>query len=186
VSEEPYEWVRAAVRAVPAGPVPHPWRALPFLHAGGLLEVGVHALPSGEELVLVVTTAGRGVLSATGELLARDRTEPDDDWYDEYALTADGIGPLAGMRIRLAGLHGGGLPRCTRDGWSVTYFPVDWPEERLVLEPPGRDVLFPGREDGCVQLFGPDDAMELRAYGFSPSGRLLVVAAPDGVRTYAR
>jgi hypothetical protein len=186
VSEEHYERVRAAVRAVPAGPIPQPWRALPFLHAGGLLEVGIHALPSGEELVLVVTTAGRGVLSATGEKLARDRTEPDDDWYDEYALTAEGIGPLAGVRVRLAGLHGGGLPLCTRDGWSVTRYPVDWPDEYLVLAPPGRDALFPGREDGCVLVFGPDDVMTLRAFGFSPSGRLLVVATPDGVRAYAR
>lgn len=138
----------------------------------------MHTSPSGEEQVLVVTT--------TGELLARDRTEPDDHWYDEFALTAEGIGPLAGMWIRLAGMHGGGLPHCTRDGWSVTYYPVDWPEERLVLEPPDRAMLWPGHEDGCVLLFGPDAPVELRTFGFSPSGRLLMVAASDGVTTYAR
>lgn len=186
VTEEHEEWVRAVVRAVPAGPVPEPWRELPFLHAGGLLEIGVHALPSGEELVLVVTTAGRGVMSATGEKIARDRTDINDDWYDEYALTAEGIGPLAGIRVRLAGAHGGGLPRFTRDGWALSSYPVDWPQERLVLEPPGRHLISPGHSDGCVLLFGPDQVMTLLAFGFSPSGRLLVIAAPDGVRAYAR
>jgi hypothetical protein len=185
VTEEHEEWVRAVVRAVPAGPVPEPWRELPFLHAGGLLEIGVHALPSGEELVLVVTWAGRGVMSATGEKIARDHTEPNDDWYDEYALTAEGIGPLAGIRVRLAGLHGGGLALCTRDGWRLDNYP-DWPKDRLVLEPPGREVLTPGRAEGCVLVFGPEQVMELRAFGFSPSGRLLLIATPDGVRAYAR
>jgi hypothetical protein len=61
-------------------------------------------LPSGEELLLVVTTAGRGVMSARGEKVARDRTERDG-WHDEYALTAEGI-------VR-SPASGPGRPGCT-------------------------------------------------------------------------
>jgi hypothetical protein len=64
---------------------------------------------------------GRGVFDCnSGERVARDK---DGDWddLDETRLMSIGIGPLSEIRIRLAGLHGGGLPTTTDDGWEPRY-----------------------------------------------------------------
>lgn len=171
---------------VPAGPVPAPWRPVATVSVGGLTEVGIHSSSTGEEFVLVVSSTGRGVVSTGGEVVARDRDDQLGDWYDPIELVATGIGPLAGQRVRLAGLAGGGLALGTTDGWSVGRYPVDWPDERVILEPPNTGVLWPGHESGCVRLLGPDVPYEVRTVGFSRTGRLLVTATAGDVALYSR
>lgn len=180
------ESVRERVRMVPTGPVPVPWQAVGPLAVGGLTEVGVDSSPSGDEFVLVVSGTGRGVVSTAGEVVARDRTDELSDWYDPIELVAEGIGPLEGKRVRLAGLAGGGLPLGTADGWAVGRYPVDWPDERVIIEPPNTGVLWPGHESGCVGLHGPDALFEVRAAGFSRTGRLLVIATAGDLALYTR
>lgn len=134
----------------------------------------------------MVSGSGRGVVSTGGAVVARDHTDHLQDWYDPFGLVAAGIGPLAGTRVRLAGQAGGGLPLTTADGWSVGRYPVDWPDERVVLEPPNAGVLWPGHESGCVGLLGPDALFEVRAAGFSRTGRLLVTATAGDLTLYTR
>lgn len=51
-------------------------------------------------------------------------------------LTAAGIGPIAGRKVRLAGLAGGGLAAGTRDGWSLEVETFDWPRRSVILKTP--------------------------------------------------
>lgn len=173
------------MRTVPVAPAPAPWRPVPPVFVGGLTEIGIDTSRDGVDLVLVVSHGGRGVVSTDGQVVARDRTEMSDDWYDPSTLTATGIGPLAGNRVRLAGLAGGGLPVGTADGWQITRYPVDWPDERVILEPPHASVIWTGHEAGCVTLLH-DDIHEVRTVGFTPSGRLLVIATSGALYLYTR
>lgn len=176
--------LRARVRAIPTGSPPPPWVAVAPIAVGGLTDVGVSS-SGGRELVLTVSHSGRAVFDTHGVRLARDYAEPSDAWLDEVGLGAFGIGPLADERVRIAGLSGGGLPTGTQDGWRVRSLPVDWPDDRVVLEPPDCDALRAGHENGCVAILA-NDTIELRAFGFSPSGQLLIVATSADLRLYVR
>src|SRR5450631_1343055 len=108
------EPIRLRVRSAPVVNPPPPWKRLAVHAVGGLTEVG---FAEDSDCLLVVSSQGRGVIDCrTGERVARDRGEPDGSWYDERRLRAQGIGPLDGQVVRLAGLHGGGLLTCGRDG----------------------------------------------------------------------
>ena len=118
----------------------------------------------------------------TGERVARDYDDIWDD-LDETHLTSRGIGPLADSIIRLAGLHGGGLPMTTNDGWLLEVVPFDWPKHSLFISPPfkpgqhGRDNSFKIAEDG---------AAEFRAAGFSDTGQSFVFATSSDLNIYSR
>lgn len=176
--------LRTRVREIPVAPPPPPWVAVPAIPVGGLTNVGIDG-SNGLELVLTISHAGRGVFNTRGDRLARDDQEPSDSWLDEVGLEAGGIGPLAERRVRIAGLAGGGLPTSTRDGWHVRNLPVDWRDDFVVLEPPGCGALWTGHQSGCVAVFARDEC-ELRAFGFSPSGRVLVLASSGDLRLYVR
>lgn len=129
---------------------PTPWRRIGAFGVGGLTEVG---FGTESDLLLVISPQGRGVFDCeSGEKVARNRDE--GDWQDTFALEADGIGPLAHRRIRTSGLSGGGLPLCTRDGWTVENFVLDWPDHTLLLVEPGSwaygDAF--GKPANCTKL----------------------------------
>lgn len=164
---------------------PAPWISRNVL-VGGLTDVGFGAGPDDREYLLVVSHAGRGVFDLAGSLAARNPADPHGRWYDPYMLTAAGIGALNDVAVPIAGLAGGGLPAGTSDGWSVRRVPVNWPvSERVILQPPGCDIFWPGRDDKCVQV-RDEQVSELRAVGFSPSGSALVIAAADGIELLRR
>jgi len=160
------------LRSIKIAPVPPPWQRT--IHAiGGLTEVGY--VPDAD-LLLAVSSTGRGLFDCTsGQRVARDYTSPDEggSWYDDTGLLAQGIGPAEKHFIRLAGLHGGGLPRNTRDGWSLELVAPDWPLQSIIIQPPGRSVLIERFADGCAKI---EQDYEVRAFGFSDTGRSFVVA----------
>lgn len=97
--------------AAPVMPAPSSWRLVLEAPVGGLQGIGFAADPiSGNDLVMVVSLDGHGLFDAfTGEKIARDR-DPDPDSSTPDAdpdLACPGLGPLAGQRIRIAGLFGG-------------------------------------------------------------------------------
>jgi hypothetical protein len=148
---------------------------------GGLTDVGfgLHS-----DLLFVVSSQGRGVFDClTGAKVSRDAFVPTDDepdWFSTSELSAEGIGPLAGQVIRTAGLHGGGLPLLTRDGWSAERLALDWPDETLLLCQPWKHGYKPGE---FVKV-GVDSVV--RAWGFSPTGRSLVLATSSDVTIWSR
>src|SRR3569833_9791 len=118
---------------------------------------------------------GRGVFDcADGQLLVRDY-DADEAWPEGPELRCSGIGPLADDLIMIAGLYGGGLHRTTDDGWAVDVVAPDWPTERIVLSEAGSNLMADKATTGWRQV-RREDFFQLHAYGFSPSGRTLVVA----------
>lgn len=75
---------------------PVPWKKVASFGIGGLTEVG-YAPDS--DLLLVVSSQGRGVFNCiSGEKIARD-CEDSLDFIDETKLVALGIGPLEAIRF---------------------------------------------------------------------------------------
>ncbi len=170
------------IRTAPIEHPPAPWLPVGHYAVGGLTDVGFGA---DSEHLLVVSWNGRGVFDcATGERVARDRT-PAGDWQDCFRLEARGIGPLEGQAVRTAGLFGGGLPLTTRDGWRVERLVLDWPKKCLLLLPPGAALTSDPYAKGSKFAKVAVEA-DVRAWGFSPSGRTLVLATNSELTVYRR
>jgi hypothetical protein len=132
-----------------------------------------------------MSSAGLGVFNClTGDRVARDDGADVD--FDAGNLLVGGIGPLKGTRIRTAGLAGGGLTSQTYDGWGIERHPFAFPDEELFVGPLGQSMLWTqhGAQTRLYKLGG--FVTELRAYGFSPTGRSLVVATSSDVLMFAR
>lgn len=174
--------------AAPVTPAPDPWHPVfdpyPYVPVGGLLGIGFALDPvSGNDLIMVVSSQGRGVFDATtGEKLARDR-DPNVD-LETPDLSCPGIGHLEGSRVRIAGLFGGGLHTTTQDGWTVDVVSPDWPHHRVLLSADGG--LCRGPAGGHWWHIFHAKYSELRAVGFSPSGRTLAIATSSDLTILAR
>lgn len=159
--------IRAALRSKTAVEPPAPWRSRP-IWIGGITAVG---FAPGTDLLVVLSHNGVGVVDPfTAQTVARSG---DDDTYgDHYPVAVAGIGPVAGTRIPLAGLWGGGLRTFTPDGWRVAVIAPDWPGEKVALISPG--AADPAADPEAAVIIHDDDP--IRAVGFSDSGRVLAVA----------
>ena len=181
-------WNRLISRVRAASPQdpPAPWERRAVHAVGGLTDVG---FGRGSDLLLIVSHNGRGVIDClTGSRVARDASVPDpgeDDWQNTSELEAEGIGPLAGQTVHTSGLFGGGLSLTTRDGWTVERLPLDWPEESLLLVPPG-SWLYETRADRSAEFTKVAAESEVRAWGFSPTGRSLILATSSDVKVFSR
>ena len=179
------EAIRQHIRSMRSEPAPPPWTRVEAPLIGGLHSVGFGVHPGQEDLLLVASWSGRSVLDGlTGGIVARDGDEAVQEWTGPLGQECAGIGPLDGQWLPMTGIWGGGLPRVTIDDWSVARLVIDWPDERVVLQPPGRDVTVPGEEFGCVQLDAP--MSEVRAAGFSRSSRVLAIATASELTIFAR
>lgn len=174
------------VRGAPVREPPSPWRLLAAHAVGGLSDVG---FGRGSDLLLVVSSQGRGVFDClTGTRVARDPSMPEVDekaWQDEYELEAQGIGPLGGQAVRTSGLAGGGLTLMTRDRWTVERLILEWPIESLLLVPPN-SWIYETRVGRSSEFTKIAEEIEVRAWGFSPTGRSLVLATSSDVTIYGR
>ena len=83
-------------------------------------------------------------------------------------------------------MAGGGLAARTLDGWSVEKHPFAFPEEQLFVAPPGQSMLWTPRGEKIRLSKLGGFVTELRAYGFSPTGRTFVVATSSEVMMFAR
>ncbi|MER6916869.1 hypothetical protein ABT354_34935 [Streptomyces sp. NPDC000594] len=180
--------LRELYLAAPVVPAPEPWRAVHTgeIAVGGLLGIGFAVHPeTGHDLVMVVSSTGHGLLSAvTGERIARDR-DPLTDPEDSPDLVCPGLGPVAGVPVRIAGLHGGGLHTGAGGGWTVEVVRPDWPHDRVILFGPGGRI-DQGPPGGMCWHILHSRHSTLRAAGFSPSGRTLVVATSSGITLWTR
>ena len=185
--------LRDRLLAAPVVPAPEPWRPV-FEYeygvpVGGLLGIGFASHPDGgHDLVMVVSRDGHGLFDAvTGEKIARDRDPDPEDSTPEAVtdLSCPGLGPVAGSRVRIAGLFGGGLHTITADSWILEVVTPAWPNDRVLLS-----------RDGGLPHSGPhgerwwhifhSNYSELRAFGFSPSGQTLAVATSSDLSLWTR
>ncbi|MCL2348360.1 MAG: hypothetical protein FWC50_08875 [Planctomycetaceae bacterium] len=165
------------ILAKPISAPPSPWKALLLPIVGGLVEVG---FSESSEYLLAITHDGRGLFDcSTGEKIARDYSPLDGSaaWHDSTRLRAKGIGPVSEEWIPLSGLWGGGLRKDTNDGWFVKSYALDWPNEHLILENIQGHVALDTRFPFDATVLGIES--EVRAFGFSWSGRNLVLATSD-------
>lgn len=172
--------VRKVLRSLQVEAPPSPWKKLGMVAIGGLRAVG---FDRSSELLLVVSSAGRGVIDcATCAKLARD----DSEYYDhEEYLEAEGIGPMSGTMVRMSGILGGGLPTTTPDGWSLEVITLEWPENNILLVEPYcsiYDVLY--NKPSRFKKIGSES--ELRACGFSFTGNTFIVASSSDITVFGR
>jgi hypothetical protein len=173
MSDEYREQLRRTFLDTPFSQPGPPWGKRRCHLVGGATGVG---FAPDSDLLLVASVDGRGVFDcATGERVARERG-PGQDWFDTEHLLAEGIGPLSGQRILMSGLFGGGLGRITTDGWSTDTIPIDFYEFGFYLTPPRQQWFDRTREDFGVIRIEPD-ITEFRAFGFSQTGRTLLLAS---------
>lgn len=167
----------SAERALPA-----PWQPPIEYAVGGLTDVG---FGDSSDLLICVSGQGRGLFDCiSGTLVARDQGKVFE--FDIGNLLVEGLGPLEGQKIRTAGLAGGGLAHLTHDGWGVERHPFAFPDEQLFVSPPGHGMLWTpkGEKIRLCKLTG--FITELRAFGFSPTGRTFVVATSSDVAMFRR
>ena len=172
--------LRETIRQLPVTAPPAPWVLVTQRAAGTLLEVG---FDRDTELLMVTSSAGRSVIDCvTGEKIARDYTEEVES--DRY-LEAEGIGPLAGKTIAMSGINGGSLPLGSDDGWCVHNVSLAWPEQHLLLVEPG-SWLHGAEHNRPATFYKLAIEYECRAFGFSYSGRTLVIASSCDLLIYRR
>ncbi|MCC9603767.1 hypothetical protein LOC67_24720 [Stieleria sp. JC731] len=165
---------------MPMSDAPSPWSVIGGSLVGGLTDIGF--VPNTDDL-LVVSSQGRGLFDTiSGEKLARDSEEFFDN-PDETGMTAPGIGRANGVPVPLAGLHGGGLLRITRDGWSITIAQLPWPRHVIFLS---SKYAAPYDDSGNSWKICDDGACEYRMAGFSPSGCAFVFASSCELVIYGR
>ncbi len=151
------------------------WPTRHIIRAGGLFGVG---FANGSDLLLIATHDGRGVVDCvSGEMIARD---PDPAFpFDEDSREAEGIGPIAGQQILIAGeVYGGSLSQATEDGWRLTGQLSNSSEDKIQLFAPA------GAPDEASIFTG--FVPEIRVFGFSPTGRSFVIGTGAEVFIFAR
>lgn len=174
------EPLRRKLKSAKISSPPAPWRLVSQVAVGGLSAIG---FDRHSDLLLVVSSQGRGVIDClSGQKVARD----DEEYFEgEQHLEAAGIGPLEGKVLHMAGLHGGGLPLTTEDRWSIEIVTLEWPSHEVLLFEPGSWLYgsLYSKPDNFSKLAIES---ELRACGFSHTGRSLVIASSSDVAIFSR
>jgi len=172
--------IRQRIRSLDIDLPPSPWKKIGAVAVGGLRSIG---FDRDSEMLLIVSSMGRGVIDCCDcAKVARDEAEY---YAGETYLEAEGIGQLEGKTIRMAGLTGGGLPNVTQDGWMLEIVTLDWPEHDVLLAEPYTtiyDSLY-GKPSRFKKIARES---ELRAYGFSYTGKSLVIATSSEIVVYGR
>lgn len=178
------ESLRERFRILRLSMAPAPWRFVASVSVGGFEALGF-SMDSSH--FLVVSSSGRGVFaSETGERIEREPLNASGDWYDLNTLTVEGIGPLSGRSIAVAGIHGGGLPRVSLDGWVIDLLSPDWPESFVTLSPPGSSPWIQEQSQGIVKIAPTEGDDDVKCFGFSWCRRHLVVATSHTVDLFVR
>jgi len=176
--------LRRQLQAMTTQPAPMPWE-----------KVAVHAIygwmfgfAEKSDLLLIVSETGREVFDC---LLGRSivREEEDLAWHNwGMGLAFEGIGPLGGQIVRLAGFYGGGLHTLTVDCWQLYAIAPIWPDYRVILFPPEARTFSENNPAAynlkiCVQV---EQLQDILAVGFSPTGRSFIIAQHHTLHVYTR
>jgi hypothetical protein len=151
------------------------WRRTVSAAVGGLREIG---FSEDESALLVVSHDGRGLFdTVTGERLARDddRPETNSDWFDAAHRRVRGIGKTADRWVGMVGLWGGALALDDRQGWRAELVGKGRHEQALV-----------GLQGEQQRWRVAAPIAEVRAFGFSASGRFLVLATSADLTVFAK
>jgi hypothetical protein len=156
-----------------------PWKKVGEWAIGGMRAIGFSEC---SQYIIVETSDGRGLFDCkTGEKILRDRSGYKDR---ELELLCDGFGPIEGKVIRMSGIHGGGLPLYTNDGWAIEII-SSWPKTEILLVEAGS--WLHGKKYGKPYHFQKIWAgYEIRGCGFSYSGETLCIGESSDLVIYSR
>ena len=127
-------------------------------------------------MLLVISHAGRGLIEvSSGERVARDYEVPtvSSSWIDDQEMSVEGIGPAQNQWFSVVGLWGGELKPSNHDHWSVHS-----------KSSGNQDVPYIRHAQSGAKWLVDTPVTEIRAFGFSPSGRILVLATSSEVSAY--
>jgi hypothetical protein len=160
--------------------LPSPWKMGTINRVGGCWHVG---FSPGHDLLLVESTSGFSLFDTiSGKQVARD-DGLGSSWEQKLALSVVGFDQIRAQIVPMAGLWGGGLRRMTADGFYLSMQAPKWPSERVVLSYPDPS----GSNRRKLQALVADDLeTELRAYGFSDTGRSFIIATASTLTTFFR
>lgn len=142
---------------------------------GGLENVGF--VPA-KEYLIVLSSQGQGIFDCkTGEKIARQND--NGDWWDKFNEESNcilGFDFLDNILIPTHGLYGDdNLPKKNEEGWELIITapqPDDKPFEKYLVQ-----KIYLVSPDKKKKIFiMKDGPCELRAYGFSDSGKTFIVA----------
>ncbi|MGO2306747.1 MAG: hypothetical protein ACTH5W_18805 [Providencia sp.] len=168
------------VESIPDAKAPLGWELCSIIAIGGLTEVGFSKQYS--NMLLVISSAGRGLIDCnTGEKIARDYEEYGD-WYSSFNLTSMGIGIISNESISISGLCGGGLPVANHYGETLTVASPKWPLEYLIWAPLGKEPLIDRFQEGCLRIMSDFFVCA----GFSWNGEFIVAATSSDITIWKR
>lgn len=148
------------------------WKQIAIHLVGGIIQVGY---AENSDLILILSHNGRGIFDClTGEKIARDRNDYFD-FFDESTLAAKGFEKLSGLEIKTAGLFGGNLSKTTQDGWNLSIVRSNGIIDEIYLIS-DKDKIFVEN----------DEVSEIRAFGFSDTGKSFIVATTSELTIFSR
>lgn len=172
-----------------------PWRSVVMPMVGGITALGFDRT---SEDMLVTSITGQSVMCGVmGEVLYRNR---EQDGLDVAALKGTRLDQPATERFDMAGLFGGALRTQTNDGWSVERIMSGSANLRdalhsdvvnCVLHPQGASIHFLGPQwddytkDRRFNLLARERE-DIRVFGFSWTGRTLVIATSCDIKVWSR
>ena len=158
--------------------IPPEWTKIGEYAIGGLLGLG---FSKDEQYLLVLSSQGRGVFNClTREKVSRDNQE-DGSWYNSQQLTCQGIRQIENETINIAGLDGGGLRNSNDKGDCLNLVSPYWPKQEIILSTNWKHYLS---EDDLKFNYKIWAGYEPRAYGFSPSGSIAIIAESSDLVIY--
>ena len=148
---------------------------------GGLQNIGY--VP-GEDLLVVLSAQGQGIFDClTGQRIARS----NEEWYPKFndkTFSVDGFDILSNTSIPTSGIYGGDrLIKSTMDNWKVTAkTKTQWKGLRATK----RTKIYLYSPNNTAIQVGEDGPCELRAFGFSDTGKSFVIALSCELKIFSR
>jgi len=161
------------------------WQHKNTFAIGGLENVG---FSPDSDLLIVLSSQGEGIFDCKEGLKIARESNNGDWWnrFDEITNSIVGFNVLENINIKTHGLYGeDNLPKITEDFWileKTSPMPDDKPFEKYLVQkiylisPNKKKRIFITKDGPC----------ELRAYGFSDTGKTMIVASSCEIVIYAK
>lgn len=161
------------------------WENVSTHSVGGLENIGY---APDQDYVIVLSSQGQGIFDClSGERIAR--LNNDSDWWEKFDRTNNsivGFDILDGVNIITFGIYSkDDLRKSTKDGWRLEFSPhqIDANESSKIHS---QEIYLALPEINHKEVIYKDGPCELRAFGFSDTGKSLIVASSCELIIYSR
>ncbi|AXT62040.1 hypothetical protein D1816_17300 [Aquimarina sp. AD10] len=179
IEQENRKRLRQLLDKVKVQSCPDEWKFEHFA-VSGLTEIGFSEL--NPDVLLVISGNGRGLFDCSS-LKKNERDNTTDFEIDYSNLTCYGIGELKEEKIRISGLHGGGLPLGNSNGDSIEIMALDWPKIDIIFQPKWSSIYAEKDGNKCFRIYSSDT---LKTYGFSSNGNYFIIATSSDLLIFKK